>query len=366
MDPFRFGVGLQIEDHSKPSFGNRGPSIQELESIELADPGHLIRSPRPSTSAKNSETVNKVEMAGPSSCAENTKSPDDLEASRPATPTDRDASFIMPSFFYPSMNRWRVLAACLIYFGNGMNDSAPGALIPYIESWYHIGYAVVSLIWISNAVGFILAAFFADAILARLGRARSLMLSEAILATGTSILAAAPPFPATVVAYFVIGFGMALGLAYNNVFCANLANSTVMLGASNGCYGIGGILGPIVATLFVSRGLPWARFFLVAIAIRVACFCFAGWAFWNYEKEPTSLAATARPTVTGQKATTDAPQPVKSHLLAIALRNKVTLLGSLLIFSYQGAEVSESGWFLSYLIDVRGGDPAKVGYVTSG
>ena len=37
------------------------------------------------------------------------------------------------------------------YLANGLNDSAPGALIPYVEKWYGIGYAVVSTIWISNA-----------------------------------------------------------------------------------------------------------------------------------------------------------------------------------------------------------------------
>ena len=33
----------------------------------------------------------------------------------------------------PYGNRFRVLAACLTCFGNGMNDSAPGALIASIE-----------------------------------------------------------------------------------------------------------------------------------------------------------------------------------------------------------------------------------------
>ncbi|GAB1193242.1 hypothetical protein APSETT444_002445 [Aspergillus pseudonomiae] len=53
---------------------------------------------------------------------------------------------------------WQLVSACLMNFGNGMNDSAPGALIPYLEKDYHIGYAIVSLIFIANAVGFILAA----------------------------------------------------------------------------------------------------------------------------------------------------------------------------------------------------------------
>jgi hypothetical protein len=38
------------------------------------------------------------------------------------------------------------------------------------SSHYEIGYAVVSLIFVTNAVGFILAAFFVDALRARFGR----------------------------------------------------------------------------------------------------------------------------------------------------------------------------------------------------
>jgi hypothetical protein len=37
---------------------------------------------------------------------------------------------------------------------------------------YDIGYAVVSLIFITNAVGFMLAAFFVDALRGRFGRGR--------------------------------------------------------------------------------------------------------------------------------------------------------------------------------------------------
>ena len=50
----------------------------------------------------------------------------------------------------------------------------------------------------------------------------------------------------------------------------------------------------------------------------------------------------------------------------MALQNKVTVIGALFIFAYQGAEVAVSGWIISYLINYRDGDPAKVGYVTAG
>jgi hypothetical protein len=39
----------------------------------------------------------------------------------------------MQTVWSPYKNRYRVLAACLMAFANGMNDSAPGALIASIE-----------------------------------------------------------------------------------------------------------------------------------------------------------------------------------------------------------------------------------------
>ena len=59
------------------------------------------------------------------------RAPIDLE-SRPASPV-REVE-VMQSFSNPPMNRFRLLAVCLMNFGNGLNDSAPGALIPYVET----------------------------------------------------------------------------------------------------------------------------------------------------------------------------------------------------------------------------------------
>ena len=58
------------------------------------------------------------------------------------------------------------------------------------------------------------------------------MLSEVSVIIGYAIIAAPVPFPVVVVAYTAVGFGEALEVAYNNVFCANLANSTIILGAA--------------------------------------------------------------------------------------------------------------------------------------
>lgn len=59
--------------------------------------------------------------------------PNDLEMSRAPSPTHGTGVDAMQSVWDPYMNRFRMLSVCMLTFGNGLSDSAPGALIPYIE-----------------------------------------------------------------------------------------------------------------------------------------------------------------------------------------------------------------------------------------
>lgn len=55
----------------------------------------------------------------------------------------------------PPKNRHRIIACFLWTMAQGFSDAAPGALLPTMESHYGISYAVVLIIWIANAIGFI-------------------------------------------------------------------------------------------------------------------------------------------------------------------------------------------------------------------
>lgn len=70
-----------------------------------------------------------------------------------------------------------------------------------MERHYDVGYAVVSLIFIANAIGFILAAFFVHALDSKLGRAKTLMLADGTCVIANIMLGFAPPFPVYVIAY---------------------------------------------------------------------------------------------------------------------------------------------------------------------
>lgn len=53
----------------------------------------------------------------------------------------------------PRINVAKRATACLTQLSDGINDSAPGALLPYIEKHYGVKDTVVSMIFIHNSAG---------------------------------------------------------------------------------------------------------------------------------------------------------------------------------------------------------------------
>ncbi|KAK7684561.1 hypothetical protein QCA50_012508 [Cerrena zonata] len=53
---------------------------------------------------------------------------------------------------------WQFVTLCWSLFLAGWNDGTIGPLLPRIQEVYHVGFAVVSLIFVFNCIGFISAA----------------------------------------------------------------------------------------------------------------------------------------------------------------------------------------------------------------
>ncbi|KAJ5370835.1 uncharacterized protein N7496_006927 [Penicillium cataractarum] len=323
------------------------PSTYELDEIQPQQTSKVgAKSVKPSTS-------------GPSTP---TPTPSVLENRLPTPPANDVTEWATDLTVMSWKTKWRLLGCCLINFGNGMNDSAPGALIPYIEKHYGIGYAVVSLIFVTNALGFISAAPVTHAIENKLGRSKSYVLAMSLLVTSYVIIICQPPFPVVVACFFFLGFGMALSLALGNVYCANLPNSITALSCFHGSYGLGGTVSPLFATAMVSSGIRWSLFYTISLAFSLVNLGYSWWAFLEYEND--TPAELLQPTAS--RPAGDSEPLTRKQLLKTAIRNRTTLLGALFIFAYQGAEVSTSGWVVSFLISYRHGDPSRVGYVSAG
>ena len=194
---------------------------------------------------------------------------------------------VVPTWKDPPRNKWRFLSCCLVYTIAGLGDSAIGALIPYMETHYNIGYAIVSLISVGQTVGFLGAAFFTDAMNSRFGQVKTYIFAQALMAVAFGVIISTPPYPVVGCSFLLIGWALAINLALNNVFCANLAVSSVILGAGHGTYDIGGTIGPFIAMALVSHGALWSRYYIVTLCLCTLAAVFTGWAFKGLESEPS-------------------------------------------------------------------------------
>lgn len=125
------------------------------------------------------------------------------------------------------------------------------------------------------------------------------------------------------------------------------------------------MIAPIIATSLINHGILFSYFYIISLGLRTLSLVFSGWAFWNFERDNKHTTGPVRDD-DPQSEQEIAFQPTALQQLTHSLRNRTTLIGALFIFAYQGAEVSISGWAISFLINYRNGSPAHVGYVTAG
>ncbi|KAF4984113.1 hypothetical protein FDECE_17152 [Fusarium decemcellulare] len=249
-------------------------------------------------------------------------------------------------------NRSRLVTVCLASLASGFNAASIGALLPYIQSCYQIDYAVVSLIFVGQAIGFLFAAIFFDDLRQRLSQARISGLANIVLICGYCVIIARAPFAFIPISFGLVGFGTAINLALSNLFDYSLPNGRPVSKLAHVCYGVGGTLSPVAATAIVTlNGTHFSRFYLINLTLAVIVFFLSAWAFWECDEWLTR--------------TKKKPQEATLNDIFPTLRIRTILLGAIFTFAYQGVEVSISGWLISSLIDTHGRNPQSVGYITA-
>lgn len=304
----------------------------------------------------------------------------------PQISTVKNEKVLMTSSF-PAKNKWRIAAACTWALSCGISDAAPGALLPTIEKAYGINYTIVSLVWMLNAVGFILVAMLSHKIQEWFGKHKAIPFGCLFSIVMYSMVSSGGPFPLVVSGFFFGGIGLAVVLAQVNVFLSRLDKGSTYLGYFHGSYGIGATISPLFATTMVNNGVKWNYAYLIVLVLMVinlftTWFAFAGadddLSQW-YQDEETKhlidkspsgyeegvglqdLGAHLTSVVDGENVSV----AEKKSIMKLALGNKITWLTSIFVLVYQGSEVSLGGWIVSYLLDYRDVSNSY-GYVLSG
>ncbi|KAI8976673.1 MFS general substrate transporter [Trametes punicea] len=254
------------------------PPALESESIELPVIRESFQGPATASSypaEKRAVNVNfrgdvmltrddDVEIAPsfPSSLAPSIRVEEDADSTAPALSPAQKA-------VYRRKNAIHFLTLCFTILLNGWNDGTTGPLLPRIQSYYHLGFAVVSLIFIFNTVGYLSGAIANVWLTDKLGFGKVLLLGSVLQIVAYAIMAPAPPFPFMCFAFTLIGFGLSLQNSHANGFVASsrrhVSTKICFLHAS---YGFGALLSPLIATQFAHQK-HWSFHYLISGALYV-------------------------------------------------------------------------------------------------
>lgn len=256
-------------------------------------------------------------------------------------------------------NIWRISAACIWLFLLGYNDGAPGVFLPNMEEQYNISYGVVSLVWLGNALGFIIVASLAHKISVWFGKLKSIPLGCCLMIIMYILVLTGTKFPVIVIGFFFGGVGGAISGSHINVFFSHFEDSSKVYGYLSGAYGLGATISPLIATVFIDSGIKWHYFYLTSLGMMFCDLINLSFAFRGIDEE-----LSAR--VVERESSSHIEPEQQVSVLRDVLTNRSTWLTSFWNMLYQGGEVAVGGWFITYLKDYRKNTSNSIGFAISG
>ncbi|KAI0676404.1 MFS general substrate transporter [Trametes maxima] len=248
---------------------------------------------------------------------------------------------------------------CWSIFVAGWNDGTLGPLLPRLQEVYHVSYAVVSLIFIVNCLGYLSGASTYLYLTDRFGFGIMVVFASVMAMVGFALEAAAPPFPAYVIGYLFSGFGMSFLDAGSNAFVASLSHDTSnKMGIMHAVYGLGAMCAPLVSTQF-ARLPRWSFAYLVHIGLTFVNAVLEAFTF-RFKGQDQCLQEVGQ---LPPEKTTETEAGVNKYKQTFRLR--AVHLMAFFIFTYVGVEVTIGGWIVTYIINERHGGPNS-GYISSG
>ncbi|KAK7942411.1 uncharacterized protein PG986_011524 [Apiospora aurea] len=348
--------------------GGSSTAVMEMQDMDILAPhSKLEEARRPRPDASGSSSSREEEGQDPSS--------------PPPPPT---ATQVVQRWNYPKSNVPKIGACFWSFVVMGANDAAYGALIHYIERYYHLTYTIVSLIFLSPFVGYTASALLNNVLHRSIGQR-----GVGGIASGCHMLAyiinsggakqtidgnrPPPPYPVMVIAFMIAGFGNGLADAAWNAWVGNLDRANEMLGFLHGFYGLGAVLSPLIATNMVANAkLPWYTFYYIMIGLAGVEIFTSVAGFW------TATAAAYHASIARQhgdereeeeeEEAAAAGQPRGSLREALVKRPsaRVTWLCALFLLGYVGIEVALGGWIVVFMIQVRQGAEFASGMTAMG
>ncbi|PHH77660.1 hypothetical protein CDD82_3402 [Ophiocordyceps australis] len=256
----------------------------------------------------------------------------------------------------PRRNLYRLATCFWSFLLMGANDASYGALIPYLEKYYHVSHGSVSFVFLSPTIGYIASAISNHYLHIKLGQRGVAVIAGACHAAAYSIMSSHPPFRILVLSYVLVGFGNGVVDCGWNAWVSSLDSASQLLGLLHACYGAGGVIGPLLATALITKAkLEWYTFCYIMVGLAGIESVVMSWAFWD-------LTASKYRHGHGP----DAKEP-KAGLYATLFEKpaaQVCWTAASFLFILVGMEVALGGWIVTFMLDERHTDKFASGMVS--
>jgi fucose permease len=250
------------------------------------------------------------------------------------------------SFFSPSVS--------LAFFGFalvGISGGANGVLLPSLSAFYHVGDAVLGLLFLVSSLGYFLSALSSGLLTERLGLRWLLGIGSAILLLGMLGFGLRFPFVLLLFARLLIGLGIGIVETGFNVFVTALPRHTTLLNYLHAFYGVGALVGPLLASTILALAWGWNSVYLLMGGLSLPLLLGIGTVFDSPISEPSTQEG--EPTGGG-------------NVLSATLKLPIVWLAAIFLLVYVGVEVSLGNWSYSFLLEARQQGTVSAGWIVSG
>lgn len=231
----------------------------------------------------------------------------------------------------------------------GIAEGGLGVLLPSILRDFQLTPGTVTLLFLSQLTGYVVAALSSSLLSSKIGLARMLLLASSLLSSAFLIYAMTPAWSVMVATGTLVGLGIGLIDAGINTYIARRQENAGLMGLLHACYGLGALMGPAIAITLLMADLDWRQVYQVFASLVGVVVLLTAWlSAINYK--PLTLA-----------------EPIgnaKSNL-GLALSHPVVWVAGLLLMVYVGTEVAIGNWAYSVQTLSRDTPPQLAGYSLS-
>lgn len=230
----------------------------------------------------------------------------------------------------------------------GVSAGVGGVLLLAQIGDYQVDRATIGITFFISSAGFVLGGIGTGSLIDRFGYRSALAAGGGAFILAGLYLATRPPFVAFMLVQLIVGLAGGILESTLNAYLAAMPGSTTLLNRLHAYFGVGALIGPVLATWIVGFA-SWSRVYLVLAVVCIPLT--AGFVFAYPRSRPRKSAVQPRPV---------------GGLLGATLRERGVLLASAMLAIYVGLEIGVGTWAYSYLVQARGLPDIVAGSAVSG